>query len=580
MNWDCYGRCGMEEVAIAPKLTQMISSNEDRQPQLQGIYMDSTLVRVFSRFKVGSPHSKFQFDEDWEEYCQGVNETGVHIEERSSFVPAELSLRALLKQLDRYQNVETAVSTRSDLEEGWLRELIEPYCRGFRILTQHEAIYGVKDEFGTLEPLNMQSSPGEGLNKLSSDKARLFELHWDWVMELLAWDWKAIVIDGFIPMWFFKASEKDERREFVRVIDFKTRLFMAECVIPIITARRLYGDFVRRFVAAGKTMSFFSAAGMEVYYGMWDRFIRYLTANLQVQNLESFDMPKYDKEFPHEWHESNGQIVASMCGDPDMTEPIMRNAARIAYSPALLTITGGVFFRPADNPSGHLCTTVWNCMGIQRLAIRTWLRCDGDATAPSGGTSIARFHRFIRNKIIGDDHIFTISPGSPMTAEHFCQVSREAGWPPEREGTGFLDDSHFAGRASVLAQINGWDIFLPLINTDKILAVNEYRKGKPHKVKQLARAYAACELAFPTLFLEGSSLFAKLYGYFLRLKKKALMSEDVELRAVAMGLPTYERIWTLYTDRPCPVRELSQLVAKQVKCAAEGGTSLVLGYGP
>lgn len=584
MNWNCYDRCGMQEVPVWDvKTSNSETSSGGCSPQQSptGIYVDSTYVRIIARFKAGTPHSKFQFDEDWSEYCQGINDAGVYIPERSSFVPAELSLRALFKQLDRYSNVERDNGTRDDLVEAWLRALVEPYCKGFRTLTQEEAIYGISDEFGTLEPLNLQSSPGEGLNKLASDKKRLFELHWDWVQELLAWDWHAIVVDGVIPMWFFKASEKDERRDFARVIDFKTRLFMAECVIPVITARRLYGDFVRRFMAAGKVLSFFSAAGMEVYYGMWDKFVRYMTGDLSIPRLNSFDMPKWDKEHPHRWHHANGELMCSMAGDVDMWEAIMRNCARIAYSPALLTITGGVFIRPVDNPSGQVMTIVTNTLGVERLMLRAWLECDGGSTSRPDPAAMSRFHRFVRNAIIGDDLIFNLSPKSPMRVEDFVRVATQAGWPPEREGTGCLDDSIFAGRGSVLSQIGGMDIFLPVINRDRVLSINEYRKGRADKCKQLSRAYAAAELAFPTLFVEGETLFAKLYAYFTMLRNRALKSEDNQLLAIAMGLPNYERMWTLYTGLDhCPLRELSQLVAKQVKCAAEGGTSLKLDVGP
>lgn len=551
--------------------------------QYKGIYSDLNLVSVFGRVKVGSPTSKYQFDTDWDQYCQatqGMNETGAIFERRSSFVPAELSLRALLKQLDQYKRVEPAHSTMpfDDAVEGMLREEIEPYCRNCRILTLHEALYGIKDENGTLEPLNLKSSPGEGFNKLASDKARLFEKHWDWVLELLEWDWRCMVVDGVIPLWFFKASEKDERREFERVFDFKTRLFMADCIIPIITARRLCGDFVRRFMKAGKVLSFFSAAGMEVYYGKWDEFVRHMTGNLSIEELFSYDLPKYDKNYPHEWHYKTAEIFAAM-SPTAFQAAVMRVFARIAYSPAVLTITGGMMLRPCDNPSGQFATIVVNTIGIKRLMLRAWMLADGDATVSGGGTSLARFYRWVRCKIIGDDNIFTNSPGSPMRPEHFIQVATEGGWPPEREGTGKLDDSRFAGRSSVLAQLGGWDIFLPMINPDKILSVNEYRKGKPDDVKRLMRAYAGAELAFPMLFTDEPEVFLQLYDYYMIWKITGLTSKDEAYRATAAGLPGLERMWTLYTDKPCPIRELSQLVTKQYKRAEEGGASFLLVHG-
>lgn len=123
----------------------------------------------------------------------------------------------------------------------------------------------------------------------------------------------------------------------------------------------------------------------------------------------------------------------------------------------------------------------------------------------------------------------------------------------------------------MLSQIGGWDIFLPMISRDRILAVNEFRKGRPDEVKRITRAYAAAELAFPTLFIEGEVLFGVMYTYLLQLRREALKSGVQERIAVAKGLPNYIRMWEQYTGRPCPVKDLSQLVAKQFLKAAEGG---------
>ena len=207
----------MEEVPLYPIRNDNDCKQPVRSPEgYQGIYHDLDLVRLVGRIKTGIPTSKLRFDTDWDQYCQatqGANDAGIVYERRSSFVPAELSLRALFKQLDQYKREELIHSTMpfDDAIEGMLREEIEPFCRKCRPLTPNEAVYGIKDKDGVLEPLNLHSSPGQGFNKLASDKIQLLLKHWDWVLELLVWDWKAIVVDGIIPMWFYKASEKDER---------------------------------------------------------------------------------------------------------------------------------------------------------------------------------------------------------------------------------------------------------------------------------------------------------------------------------------------------------------------------------
>ena len=207
--------------------------------------------------------------------------------------------------------------------------------------------------------------------------------------------------------------------------------------------------------------------------------------------------------------------------------------------------------RPRDEPSGVDTTIVDNGLGMERQLLSVWLLTDGDATAPDGGTSLERFRLFIRHKVIGDDLLLTFSPGSPVTAEHVMAYYAEWGWeltyPPGCQG--YINDSYFAGRRSVLAQVGGRDIFLPVIDRDRILAVNEFRKGKRDPLKRLMRAYAAAELAFPLLFDEEEYLFAVLYDYYMKLKREAISQNlNKELQAAGLGLPGYAEMWHNYIE--------------------------------
>jgi len=541
---------------------------------------DEKLVFPFGRFRVGSPSSKLKFDEDWDQFCQARVEVDDSWAERSTFMPAELSYRALIKQIDRYRMPRRIGSRFANLVESWMRELLEPYCAGYRVLTEEEALNGLSDEFGVLEPMNLATSPGFGFSNLGTSKKLLFERHQAFCDTIRRWDMQQLKA-GNIPLWCFKGSEKDERRDWERVVDFKTRLFMAESWVVALNGRQLIGDFIRRFMKAGTVLSFFSAVGMEIYGGKWDEFVRYMTANLMVQTLFSYDMPKWDKEYPHEWHWADAQILADFCGDSFWRDIIIRHCARVAYGPCVLAITGALFITGKNNPSGDINTIIRNTMGIERCVIEAWLRSDGGSTLPNSDPAygVNRMHRWLRNKTIGDDLLLTHSVGSPCSHEKIVEAFSDLGWIPEREGTGCLDDSRFAGRGSILAKLGGFEIFLPVIQRERILAVNEYRKGRPDPVKRLARAYAAAELAFPLLFDSEDSIFGRLYYYYMELKLEALRSNVPDLVAAAQGLPNAERMWVNYTGRPCPDRELSQLVFQQLaRAARRERTTMDLGF--
>lgn len=534
---------------------------------------DEKWVTPFARFRVGYPSSKLKWDTNWDQFCQvaqGANDAGFVWAERSKFAPAELSHRALIKQLTQFRQPAAVGSQFSDLVESWLYSMLEPYCSGFRMLTLEEAIHGLRDQDGELEPLNMSTSPGFGFNLVYSSKEPWFKFQQKRLLDAIEWDWTKLW-EGYCPLWFNKGSEKDERRDLPRVIDFKTRLFMATSIVTVVNGRRLLGDFIRKFTAAGKNLPFFSAVGMDVYGGKWDEFIRYMTANLMVTELDSTDMPKFDKEFPQENHMKDARLISALSREPEILPVLERINARAAVGPCVLAITGACFLTSKNNPSGNFDTIIKNCMTLERCVIEAWLRSDGDSTNPMDiGLGMARMRRWVRHKVLGDDLLITRSLGCPMTHEAFALASADLGWKPEREGTGAFDDSRFAGRGSVLARAGGYELFLPMVDRDRVLAVNEYRKGRHEDpVKDLTRAYAAAELAFPYLFVPEEVLFGKLYYYYMYLKHKALISNDENQVAVALGLPQIEQMWKNYTGRPCPVHDLTRLLAEQIRRAGK-----------
>lgn len=514
-------------------------------------------------FAVGVPTSKLRVDEDWIEYCQGLsdkevvarrrlaqgfNETGDVFDERSGYLPAELSGRAFAKQLICFgKRIPASSFACFDRVEEMLAEDLELFIGDCEELTYEEALFGKKDRFGDLEPLDLSKSPGFGLSELHFDKRGFVEKDGELLKSWVDWV-RARMEEGYTVLHFMKASLKDEKRDFARVVEYKTRVFMATCMIAVIVNRMLRGDFVRRFMAAGKNPDFFSAAGMDLVGGKWHDFVMHMTRNLSVNHLDGLDIERWDKEFKQIHHYLNGLQYCRRYSS-SQTPKLMRMVAALANDPFVCTIFGNVYFPDRNNPSGQDATIVDNGLANQRALYTAWFLADGE------NTDRTRFRRWVRNSVIGDDLLLTIAPGSPMTVEHVYQAYGLYEWKVAvPEGCkGMFDDTYFAGRRSILAQVGGYSVFLPVIERDRILAINEIRKGKRDSVKRLMRAYAAAELAFPLLFEEGEFLFVWLWSYYVNLQRDGLKSLNAELRATALGLPSLEAIWKGYTGiDPCP----------------------------
>lgn len=567
INWDLYESLGVE--------LQPGSITNEYDEKIAAV---KKLVSPFTRFKVGSPTSKLQFDNDWDEYCQGTpigneasqgfNEAGFVFPERSGFAPAEISLGALIPQLGSYGESELLeANVIEDEITEWMDELDDKWIGSFRTLSFEEAIDGISDHNGTLEKMDLSKSPGFGFSLLHHDKKGWLFYSLEELKGAVEWALHRNVTMGEVVLHFLKGSEKDEKRDMQRVIDHKTRLFMAASIVDVIISRMLFGDYVRKFIHAGKNLGFYSAAGMEVYGGKWDAFVRHMTWNLLHAKIWPGDIAKYDKKFPQSWHYADGRSLSRICTDVWARPAIVRQFRANSMAPCVLTICGWVFIRPKDNPSGSLMTTVSNTRGVMRKLLRTWRVKLGP------NASLTEFFKHVRNKIIGDDLALNLTPDCPITYDDVIAEFGKNGWEMAiPDGcTCHLDDSFFAGRRSILAQCGGVEIFLPVIDQDRILAINEFRKGKKDDIKRLMRAYAAVELSFPLLFEDGNHLFAVLYDYFLSLIRTALREEHwPELVSTARGLPTMDRIWKMYTGLEySPSDELSQLLQRQRDLAGE-----------
>lgn len=526
----------------------------------------------FCAFKVGFPSTKLQLDTDWDEYRQGgenhqgFNPSGFRFDESSGYFPSEQSERALAKQLVTYGMEMPADSVEYDeIVESWLFELEAEFITPCRFLTFWEAIYGISDEEGTLEPLDPRKSPGFGFSLKHNTKGGWLECDLVFLKETVD-RYFQLIKDGHTLLFFMKASEKDEKRDWERVMEFKTRLFMAAPIVDTILGRMLRGDFVRKYTRASKNMNFYCAAGLETMQGGWDKLIRWLTFDLMVTRPWGGDVAKFDKLFPHQYHMLNGELTARHSSDQAMVPIVMRQYASDAYSPAVCTITGDVFLRPCDEPSGKDNTLVENSRAGMRVLLTAWRKCAGK------NSTLSEFRRYVRAKFLGDDLVFCRFPGCPLTIEAVVSEYARHGWlitlPDDCHE--YLDDSYFAGRRSVLAIAGDWEVFLPVIDRNRILAINEIRKGRKDPVKRLMRAYAAADHSFPLLFeTDEGYLFTVLYDYYLLLKKRALMSGDKLLVATAQGLPQYDQIWSNYTGLPSPTSVLDGLISMHRRVAQE-----------
>lgn len=533
------------------------------------------LLYPVAKFKVGEPKSKLKIDPRWIEFCQGhqgANTGGIRFDERSNLMPAELSRRAIFKQLTQYQKMEYPENLVLPTQvECMLREELDNYIGPCRVLSLEEAINGLKDEKGTLEPLNEKTSTGFGFTNLATTKEEFFKRHWNELMYMLDEDWRKITKEGVTPLYIIKGSEKDERRDDERVFDFKTRLFSAACIIETIRNRRLFGDFARKFTEAGKHNHFFSGVGMDVYEGKWDEFIKYL---MPILEMLAFDLKRQDKDYSHSLFYQIGRIVVSLFEETWHQDATMRAFAGVCHDPIVLQYIGFVFIQTRGNPSGWVGTIVFNTIAVKVVLLAAWVRCDGE------NTSMVRFKRWVRDKIIGDDLILTISPRLPplqqFTQTMLMQEFAIFGWESEiPEGCyGTYDTATFAGRTSVLVEYQNETFFLPRIERQKVLAINEFYKEVEAPDRWMSRANACAELAFPYLFEEDETIFGQMWLYLETYRREFATHIDPVLRANAAGLWTLPKLWKHYTGREIHVTGptamwLRELFNKQVDLARE-----------
>lgn len=546
-----------------------------------------TLLYPLAKFKVGEPKSKLRVDPRWEEFCQvkqGANAKEIRFDERSNLMPAELSRRAIYQQLTQYHLAENPVNLLLPPQvECMLKEELDLYISPCRVLSLQEAINGLTDKEGTLEPLNEKTSTGFGFTNLATTKDRFFERHWNELMRLLDDDWRKITKEGITPLYIIKGSEKDERRDDERVFGHKTRLFSAACIVETIRNRRLFGDFFRKFAEAGKHTQFFSGVGMDVYEGKWDEFIKFL---MPILIMIAFDVKKMDKDYSHCIFYQVGRIVVSCFEEAWHQDAGMRSCAGVCHDPVVLQYIGFVFMATRGNPSGWVGTTVFNTLAIKIVLLSAWVRCDGE------NTNMERFKRWVRDKIIGDDLIFTVSPRIPplqqFTEEMVMREYERYGWtceiPDGCKGT--YDTAYFAGRTSVLVEYEGETLFLPRIDRQKVLAINEWYKEVEAPDRWMSRANACAELAFPYLFEEDEIIFGQMWMYLETYRREFAVHTDPILRAMAAGLWTLSKLWRHYTGRQIhetgpTAMWLRELLNKQINLARERSSrsTVVLEHG-
>lgn len=503
-------------------------------------------VRVVARIPRGHTKTSIVSDPNYEQFClQATKQFG--FTQRSVYGPARLTAEAGLKQLEGMSGDEAydwPLDRTLRVEEEIYKMLSAWGCE-YHFLTWKEVFEGN----GDLNKFVYDTSCGYGFGKLARTKATFFSKYPEFSKKCLLTDWEHLAPDQTPIIWTKKASTKDELRDVDRILAYegigKTRLFDGAPWIYTCQERKMFGEFASKFYAAGRSFKFFSIVGADVFHGAWNRFIRALTRQCQIFNIQAADVNKWDKLYMFMFYHLDAELLERLCLEVDYISrsKIRTHTERCQISHTAFTLAGVLLTKKCGMDSGKVLTIVLNCLGQLRVIYHKWL-----AVMPFEYHGWEKLMDFLRLYVVGDDSVVNPMVDDVFTIRVIVDAYKQFGWIAEPERYPGKDNVHqfmFAGRRTFWCEEA--QQYWPYLPKDRILAINEFSKTKSTSETRYQRAYASCILSFPYLFFEeheDQEVFVIAWAYYQHLTRSRVL----------VGLPTSGNIltdlWFLYTGRP------------------------------
>lgn len=420
--------------------------------------------------------------------------------DRSGYLPARIHQDIVPFQLTEFAKLEPNAWNQDEVAAAidMMVAFLKAEDMEFPFLTPEEAWNGfsVNGE-RVMEPMPMDTSPGIGFAELlpkgRRTKRDLMDANPKFVLDMLEEDWNAL--GSTAPLLFFiKENPKIELRDAPRVFAKKTRLYDAGPLPYTYMTRRLLGRFLAKMYQKAKTLRFFQCAGMDVFRGKWNEFVRHLTNCFEGQ-LGAFDISKFDKAMSFNFMWIYAQVLTALCTEEEKWR-IHRHESRMMFSPIYIALLGLLYQPTCMNHSGRADTVIFNGFVNLFVMFIAWVR-----NTPRSMWTFTAFFAHIQPRVVGDDNVANYALKSPLTFEMVLETYNRFGWSTTLEGEpGGPENVSFAGRRFVwIPFANQW---WPVLPRGRILAIQEWIKKGRTEVQRLERWSAGAMYSFPLMFME------------------------------------------------------------------------------
>lgn len=562
----------------------------------------------------GYPSTVIRPDGKWLRYCREVDDidlprvpeviepiknlrNGVLLPEANwslsgGQAPTIFSFRALEKQLEfMCKPAGQPEDWEAFLEAtGMLSEMLMYEIGSFRRLSLQEAIFGTDD--GKIAGIPLDTASGFGLHKIAKKKRELFENHMQFVVNLLYEDYARVKnVDRPLWSWPHKGSLKDARLELEKIAEEKARVFMAANTIPSITGRRVIGDFIRKFNERCAKGGFMGIVGFVLARGGWHSLMEDLTHEFTRDEIDDFDIKRYDKDFIRLIH---FYVIKAICEQVpyDHAQEIWRHYERVVWSPAFMAMIGALLYQPRGQMSGDIATVIINTLA--QALIYMYLYCKN---VPREERTYQKFKNMITLKLLGDDSASTrdklfdeiLKKKGETWMSEVVHVFKEFGWdiesPRNPPGPAHLEgDFTFVGHQNQRVEVPLYDgskkvFYLPRLPFNVVLSINEWKKlpkspETPEQVRDLARYYATFERALPYLWSDNKlqRQFVRVALRFLdRVRRDLLTHDNPVIRKTAEGVPTVHDLVKLYFPPGVNSYEITRGIQRLLQSDPEQG---------
>lgn len=503
--------------------------------------------------------NKIKNDEDFENFLthEGFNRRG-------SMAPARLKPDAYDIQHKKLAKPVPQLPSEAYEALRLTKEYLERYIDHCEFLSDEQVMHGVKDEHGDLNPLELSTSAGYMFSSRGKKKVWVEEHLGDWE-KYIKEDWESLCNPTEeIVQWIWRLSQKQEKRDVVRVAERKTRMFCASPFPILYHGRKLFGDFTRKFYHAQSKTDFVSAVGVNVFGGHWHKMVQWMTDNFRQLDGSEGDISGMDKYMSSEILMLIGNMLTEFY--PKETRYIQQRHWHRYVVKIVADIYGNIRLLLQGNPSGgpetvviNTIVTIWMGILVRVLKLKRGgvERVDLDMILPT-----------MRDKYYGDD-VFSFN--RYFRFEDYSEAANMLGFDYTGKN-GNMFTLSFLGRRNIL--VGGY--VLPSLSADRILSIMEWKENDDI-VASYQRIFSAHIAAFPLLFSDALSdreVYWVARCYVRDLRERLFVEADEESRK-QLVLPWSEsKMAAFYTGMERALsskidRNLRQLNRKEI-CTRQG----------